>query len=450
MEAASAQALGRSATSGGALNRLRSDRRLAERFRAGDDGAFAVLYERHRHRLLAICIGVVGSYEDAQDALDDVRAWLSRVVRNAAIDLVRARRVTDPLADEAPAPGDGNPAAQVEERAEVQELVSSLGRLPEHQRTALVMRELGGSSYAEIAGALEVDETAVRGLIARARLSLRAELEASELACATVREELAHQPDGRRRPAVVRRHLRACDGCREVAAGMRSDARVLRGLAPPAGLGLVGLASIRRLTRPLAIGSAVAKGAFGGGAIQAVVACAVCVTAAEGVRELVVEPAARAPARSQGAAAGPSTAATSTRTEASTAPSGEGGQSATAERRSEARRRTEAGLRRREHRRPGALPFGRDDFGRGGFEGGDGGFRRRGADGGDRNAGAGPGAQGQGTGEGYGGQGGHRSPWRGPSSQQPAGTGAGPVSEPSPAPAEAPAATPSPEPQPAQ
>ncbi len=318
MEAASARGLPVGAPASGALNRLRSDHRLAERFAAGDDGAFAVLYERHRRRLLAICIGVLGSYDDAQDALQNalagattalrdrtpehVGAWLARVARNAAIDLARARRITARLEGDEPALS-GGPDATAQERADIEDLVSSLRRLPEHQRTALVMRELAGSSYAEIASALELDETAVRGLIARARMSLRAELEASELACATVREELAHQPDGRRRPAIVRRHLRACDGCRDYARALRSDAHALRGLAPAAGaLSLAGVASILRLTRPVAIGGAVAKGAFGAGAIQAVVACAVCLTAVEGVREVVVTPPRHTPHHARAAA----------------------------------------------------------------------------------------------------------------------------------------------------
>lgn len=311
MEAATASAVARLSTPGSGLNRLRGDRRLAERFRAGDESAFAVLHERHRHRLLAICIGVLGSYEDAQDALqnalasaaaslrqrtpDEVRAWLARVARNAAIDMARARRPTAALHDDAPAP-DAGPAGRAREREEMTELVASLRRLPEHQRTALVMRELGGCSYAEIGQALEVDETAVRGLIARARLSLRAELEASELVCATVREDIAHQPDARRRSAIVRRHLRACDGCRAFDTALRADARALRGLGPPAGgLGILGIASLLRLTRPVALGGVVAQGIAGTQVLQTVAVCAVCVTAAGGVRELAEEPATQRP-----------------------------------------------------------------------------------------------------------------------------------------------------------
>lgn len=169
MEAATARTAGvRTAPPGGALNRLRGDRKLVERFQAGDDGAFAVLYERHRSRLMAIAIGVLGSVDDAQDAVqdafmsassslrtatpDDLRAWLSRVARNAAIDVARGRRPTVEVADgDALAPG---PAGQAEVRSELLELVAALKDLPERQRTALVMRELSGASYAEIGSTL--------------------------------------------------------------------------------------------------------------------------------------------------------------------------------------------------------------------------------------------------------------------------------------------------------
>ena len=83
--------------------RLRSDLALAERSAGGDVYAFALLYERRRTSVLAACLGVLGSRQDAEDAAQDafaalalslrkglpenLPAWLTRVARNAAIDV---------------------------------------------------------------------------------------------------------------------------------------------------------------------------------------------------------------------------------------------------------------------------------------------------------------------------------------------------------------------------
>ncbi len=318
MEAATARTAGArpSAPPGGTLNRLRGDRKLVERFQAGDDGAFAVLYDRHRSRLMAIAIGVLSSAEDAQDAVqdafmsaasslrtrtpDDVRAWLSRVARNAAIDVARGRRPTVEVAD-----GDAlaiGPARQAEVRSELVELVAALKDLPERQRTALVMRELSGASYAEIGATLGADEAAVRGLISRGRLSLRAAREARALQCGAVRERLAVEVDGRRRTADVRRHLKGCSECRRFQAGLKDDAKALRGLVPVAGVaGLVAILASIKATRPLLVGGALLKGLGATQAVQLVAACVVCAGAAEGVREIAVRT--PAPHRARAAAA---------------------------------------------------------------------------------------------------------------------------------------------------
>src|SRR4051812_41363061 len=110
MEAATARALRPPVLPAGrTLDRLRSDRKLIDRFRSGDEGAFATLYERHRGLVTAIGLGMLGSPEDAQDLgqevflraaaqlreapPDDLKPWLARVARNAAIDLARSRRL---------------------------------------------------------------------------------------------------------------------------------------------------------------------------------------------------------------------------------------------------------------------------------------------------------------------------------------------------------------------
>ena len=336
MEAATARAArGRGVSLGdGALNRLRSDRGLAERYRAGDDGAFAVLHERHRPRMRAIAMAVLGSAEDAEDAVQDAFAstadalrlttprelspWLARVTRNAAIDLARTRRPSVPAEPDLTRPDERSGRIQV--RTDLADLLTALQAIPERQRSALVMRELTGLGYAEIGEVLDVDESAVRGLIARARVSLRSEREARELTCAAVRDQVAEQVDGRRRAAPVRRHLRGCADCRGFASGMRADARALRGMLPVAGVGIFAVLAGLRLTRPVIIGGFVAKGALATQAVQVAAVCAVCVVGAEGVREIArvapsgPPPAAKAERVATRAAASPAAPSTTSAT----------------------------------------------------------------------------------------------------------------------------------------
>ncbi len=270
------------------LLRLRSDATLGERFASGDETAFDVLYERHRATVLAVCMGVLGSRHDAEDAVQDcfaalattlrvrppreLRPWLIRVARNAAIDIARRRRTSEYAGDEAlerAAPPDPTPA-------ELQAVLDGIRELPESQRTALLMRELAGHTYREIADFLTIEEDAVRGLIARARIGLRDHRAASELPCEQAREALALDPDHRPRDRTVRRHVKGCAGCQGYAHMLRDDAKALRGLMPLSGGSIAAGSAIA--------GGLGAKGALLGGALsQAGAACAVSVCAVGGI-----------------------------------------------------------------------------------------------------------------------------------------------------------------------
>ncbi len=229
------------------LLRLRSDAALAERIAAGDEGAFDVLYERHRPVVLAVCMGILGIPQDAEDAtqeafsaltvalrsqgVDEVRPWLLRVARNAAIDTTRRRKHRLLTADgELPEPAvvQRSGKEEYEGKEEFEAVLEGIRRLPETQRTALLMRELSGHSYGEIASLLETDEATVRGLIARARSGLRNQREAADLPCASARTCIDAEPDGRRYDRATRRHLRGCSQCRDYRASVREDGRRLR------------------------------------------------------------------------------------------------------------------------------------------------------------------------------------------------------------------------------
>jgi RNA polymerase sigma factor (sigma-70 family) len=262
--------------------RLRSDAALAERFGAGDEAAFDVLYERHRPVVLAVAMGVLGTSQDAEDATQEtfsalavalktrppaeLRPWLIRVARNASIDTTRRRRhrllTLDGELPDIPA---RSPSAG---QAELAVVLDGIRELPEGQRMALLMRELGGHSYNEIAAFLETDEEAVKGLIARARVGLRTYREATDLPCATARAAIASEPDGRRHDKTIRRHLRGCASCRSYRGAMRNDAKALRAALPlPAGSVATGGISTGILTA--------AKGTvIGYGLTQAATTCA--------------------------------------------------------------------------------------------------------------------------------------------------------------------------------
>jgi RNA polymerase sigma factor (sigma-70 family) len=280
------------------LLRMRSDTALAERYASGDESAFDIIYERHRPVVLAVCMGVLGVSQDAEDATQEtfsalaqalhrnppteLRPWLTRVARNASIDTTRRRRHRLLTLDgEIP----DIPARPQSGSGELETVLAGIRELPESQRTALLMRELGGHSYAEIAQFLETDEEAVRGLIARARVGLRVYREAAEMPCASARLAIEAEPDGRRHDKTVRRHLRTCPSCRSYRDALRNDAKALRALAPAQAGGIAGggLAAGGVLT-------ALKAALFGAGVTGVAASCAasVCAVGAVGGMLFVV------------------------------------------------------------------------------------------------------------------------------------------------------------------
>jgi RNA polymerase sigma factor (sigma-70 family) len=169
--------------------RTQSDERLAELAAGGSDAAFEALVARHRRALVARCAHVVGAdaEEAVQDALmralaalrrgDEVRhvgAWLHVIAHRVALNLRRAQAARGECALEDVADGeradDGTRAA---DRARLSEVVAAVGALPPRQRDAIVMRELEGRSYVEIAERLGSSPGAVRQLLHRARAGVR-------------------------------------------------------------------------------------------------------------------------------------------------------------------------------------------------------------------------------------------------------------------------------------
>ncbi|MDA0163801.1 RNA polymerase sigma factor, partial [Solirubrobacter ginsenosidimutans] len=255
------------------------DSRLAARVARGDEAAFEVLYDRHHRALLSFCRHMLGSTEDGEDALqqtflrahgalrsgqlpDAVRPWLYAIARNRCLSMLAARKAVAVPLDEV-APSFDGLADGVELRADLRELVGDLARLPEDQRAALVLFELGGLSQAEIAQAIDVPTGKVKALVFQARAELMAERDARTTPCATIREELAVARGGALRRGPLRRHLRLCEPCQAYRAAVATQRAGLASILPVApALGLK--AAI--LAAATAKGVTAAGGAAGGGA----------------------------------------------------------------------------------------------------------------------------------------------------------------------------------------
>jgi RNA polymerase sigma factor (sigma-70 family) len=261
--------------------RLRSDEQLVALFRAGHDEAFRVIHDRYRQRLFAYTRQMLpGSRQDAEDALQDVfvrayaalrandrelalRAWLYRVAHNRCIDELRRPLPPAPELIELVRAPVHDPIAEAEQRESLRRLIADVRRLPEQQRSALLMRELSGMTYSELAAALGASIPAVKSLLVRARIGLAQAAEARDIACADIRDELILAHDRRVRPnATSRRHLRDCAGCREFRAEMRNVSRQLAALVPV--LGPAGL-----VANVLGFGGGSGGAAAGGGAAAA-------------------------------------------------------------------------------------------------------------------------------------------------------------------------------------
>lgn len=161
--------------------------------RRGNTDAFDQLVGAYQDRIYHLVYRITGNHADAQDAaqeafvkaytsLSGFRAqsafstWLHRIAVNVAVDLVRrrAKRATPVVDVAAPA---GDPLADGAERAEVQlRIHRAIAALPLEQRSAVVLRDVQGCTYEEIASALGIPVGTVRSRLSRGREALRVAL----------------------------------------------------------------------------------------------------------------------------------------------------------------------------------------------------------------------------------------------------------------------------------
>jgi RNA polymerase sigma-70 factor, ECF subfamily len=172
---------------------------LIERARAGDTRAFEELARREERALYRHALRIVGTTSDAEDIVQDAlfsawrsiasfqgisfRAWLFRIATNRALDQLRSRKrrpelPLDPPDDDevtwaepvAPGPDLAQLAGDREALAAVE---TALEALPAEQRTALLLRDVEGFAYEEIAVITSVEIGTVKSRIHRGRVAVR-------------------------------------------------------------------------------------------------------------------------------------------------------------------------------------------------------------------------------------------------------------------------------------
>ena len=260
------------------------DHRLATLASEGDEAAFEAIFERHHRGLLTLSRHMLGSREEAEDALqhtfaaayrqltehgppEHMRAWLYATARNRCSSVLRARREL---------PHGDLPAAtawlpdEVERRNDLRDLLTDIQRLPEDQRVALVLAEIEDLDHAEISEVLGCRRDKVRSLVFQARTTLGGWREARATPCREVREELATARGPELRRAHLRRHLAVCTDCTAFREEVDQQRRRVALLLPPVPIAVAMKESIVEAAISGAAGGAgAAAGGAGGAAAEA-------------------------------------------------------------------------------------------------------------------------------------------------------------------------------------
>jgi RNA polymerase sigma-70 factor (ECF subfamily) len=178
------------------------DRALIRRAQRGDRQAFRTLVERHQRRAFAIALGLVRDEQDAAEVVQEAClrvyrgldafhggssffTWLYRIVTNLSIDLIRKPSRREAELRERAQPGeeadipflariDGADPGDMLRRGEIAERIrGALAALPSYHRAVILMREIEGMSYEEMAQAMEVSKGTIMSRLFHARQKLQ-------------------------------------------------------------------------------------------------------------------------------------------------------------------------------------------------------------------------------------------------------------------------------------
>jgi RNA polymerase sigma-70 factor (ECF subfamily) len=188
------------------VDRKHDDLALVKRLQAGDQTAFRGLFDRYNRRVFAVAFGVVKNQQDALDIVQEafikvhkhIRSfqgsssfytWLYRIVMNLAIDQVRRKRNVielDETIKKSDAAGDGsllptlandNPGRLMARRELTSQIEAALLELPEYHRAVILLREIEGLSYEEMAKVLDVPKGTIMSRLFHARRKMQESLE---------------------------------------------------------------------------------------------------------------------------------------------------------------------------------------------------------------------------------------------------------------------------------
>lgn len=262
------------------------DARLVRLAARGDRRAFAAIFHRYHQHLYRYCRAITGNAEDAADSLQntmlkvmaalpgehrklELKPWLFRVAHNEAVSVLRRRRQDFAPADEELL-ATADVEAELAAREEVRELLADLRELPERQRAVVILRELNGLGYEEIAAIFATSPAAAKQAAYDGRVALKELSEGRSMSCEEVMRTLSDADGKPGRSRTLRAHLRSCESCAGFRASIQKRRESLRALAPP----LPALASAGLMEQLFgggsggggAVGASAAAGKIAGGA----------------------------------------------------------------------------------------------------------------------------------------------------------------------------------------
>jgi RNA polymerase sigma-70 factor (ECF subfamily) len=244
------------------------DEKLVRQAQKGDKAAFAELFTRYEGRIFGYVYRMVGDRAWAEDIAQeafiqahqylnrlgppyDFKSWVYRIAGNLALDGLRRYRHQVPLPDwdggetTGAEPADQRREGAPEDQARLAEVRAAVWRtlhqLPDNYRQILVLREIDGLSYNEIAASLELSLDSVRVTLHRARLQFRdlyelqAMVEEGRLACQGLDELLSAYVDDELDRAArkrVKAHIKTCPACQKKRRDLLAVGGLLAALAP--------------------------------------------------------------------------------------------------------------------------------------------------------------------------------------------------------------------------